>query len=361
MISTETIFFIIFIAFIVGILLLDMLVIDRKAHEVSIKEAGIWTAVWVALAFCFAGFLWFHGDMVHGIENMSDLQEVTNRYASHLKLDANDYEGGLSLYRHNMSIAYISAYLLEKTLSVDNLFVMLLIFTSFGVSKIEYQRVLNWGILGAIVLRFIFIFVGTSLIAQFDWILLVFGLLLVYNGIKILFEREEEGPIDVQNHVAVRLLSRFFRIYPRFHGDNFFVRAKKVDGDFQVASKQEGGKWCITPLLVTVVFIEFADIIFAFDSIPAAFSISLDPYVVFFSNILAIVGLRAMFFLLAGIADKFRFLKPGICVLLLFIGGKLLLHDYVEIDAVWSLLAIVTVLTVCILLSILFPKKEHAS
>lgn len=357
MFSTETIFFVIFIAFIIGILLLDMLVIDRKAHEVSMKEAGLWTAVWVALALCFAGFLWFHGDLVHGIGNMDDLQEVTRRYASHLKLNPNDYEGGLSLYRHNMSVAYLSAYLLEKTLSVDNLFVMLLIFTSFGVSKIEYQRVLNWGILGAIILRFIFIFVGTSLIAKFDWILLIFGLLLIYNGIKILFEHEEEGPIDVQNHFAVRLLSKFFRIYPHFHGDAFFVRAKKDGANYQVTTKQEGGKWCITPLLVTVIFIEFADIIFAFDSIPAAFSISLDPYVVFFSNILAIVGLRAMFFLLAGIADKFRFLKPGICILLLFIGVKLLLHDYVDIDAVWSLLVILSVLTISILLSLIYNKR----
>lgn len=360
MFSTETIFFVLFIAFIVGILLIDMLVIDRKAHEVSMKEAGLWTAVWVALAFCFAGFLWFHGDMVHGIENMGDLQDVTQRYASHLHIDTNDFEGGVSLYRHNMSIAYLSAYLLEKTLSVDNLFVMLLIFTSFGVSKVEYQHVLNWGILGAIVLRFIFIFVGTSLIARFDWILLVFGLLLIYNGIKILFEKEQEEAIDVQNHFAVRLLSKFFRIYPHFHGDAFFVRAKKTHGEMEVATKSEGGKWCITPLLVTVIFIELADIVFAFDSIPAAFSVSLDPYVVFFSNILAIVGLRAMFFLLAGIADKFRFLKPGICILLLFIGVKLLLHDYVEIDAIWSLMVIVSVLTVSILLSLFIPKKQNS-
>ncbi|MBO4315210.1 MAG: TerC/Alx family metal homeostasis membrane protein [Prevotella sp.] len=352
MFSTEIIFFIIFIAAIVGILLIDMLVIDRKAHEVSIKEAGIWTAVWVALAFCFGGFLWFHGDMVHGIENMGDLQEVTRRYASHLKLNVNDFEGGLALYHHNMTITYLSAYLLEKTLSVDNLFVMLLIFTSFGVSKKEYQHVLNWGILGAIILRFIFIFVGTSLIARFDWILLIFGLLLIYNAIKILFEKETNEPIDVENHFAVRWLSKVFRIYPRFHGDHFFVRAKKTDDNYEVATKRQGGRWCITPLFITVVFIEFADIIFAFDSIPAAFSVSLDPYVVFFSNILAIVGLRAMFFLLAGIADKFRYLKHGVCVLLLFIGAKLLLHNYMEIDAVWSLAVIASVLVFSILLSL---------
>lgn len=358
MFSTETIFFVIFIAAIVGILLIDMLVIDRKAHEVSIKEAGLWTAVWVALAFCFAGFLWFHGDMVHGIENMDELQAVTHRYASHLKLDPNDFEGGLALYRHNMTITYLSAYLLEKTLSVDNLFVMLLIFTSFGVEKKEYQHVLNWGILGAIILRFIFIFAGTSLIARFDWILLLFGLLLIYNGIKILFEKESEEPIDVEHHFAVRWLSKVFHVYPHFHGDRFFVRARKNDGNYEIATKRQGGTWCITPLFVTVVFIELADIVFAFDSIPAAFSVSLDPYVVFFSNILAIVGLRAMFFLLAGIADKFRFLKHGVCLLLLFIGIKLLLHEHLEIDATWSLAVIAGVLVVSILLSLLFPNKK---
>ena len=358
MFSTETIFFVIFIAAIVGILLIDMLVIDRKAHEVSIKEAGLWTAVWVALAFCFAGFLWFHGDMVHGIENMDELQAVTLRYASHLKLDPNDFEGGLALYRHNMTITYLSAYLLEKTLSVDNLFVMLLIFTSFGVEKKEYQHVLNWGILGAIILRFIFIFAGTSLIARFDWILLLFGLLLIYNGIKILFEKESEKPIDVEHHFAVRWLSKVFHVYPHFHGDRIFVRARKNDGNYEIATKRQGGTWCITPLFVTVVFIELADIVFAFDSIPAAFSVSLDPYVVFFSNILAIVGLRAMFFLLAGIADKFRFLKHGVCLLLLFIGIKLLLHEHLEIDATWSLAVIAGVLVVSILLSLLFPNKK---
>lgn len=155
---TEIIFFGCFIVFIVGILMLDMLVIDKEAHEVSMKEAGAWTAVWITLALLFSVFLWFHGDLVHGINNFSDLQEVARRYASHLKLDPNDFEGGLEQYRHHMTISYITGYLIEKTLSVDNLFVMMMIFTSFGVSKMEYQRVLNWGILGAIVLRFVFIF-----------------------------------------------------------------------------------------------------------------------------------------------------------------------------------------------------------
>lgn len=146
---TESMFLVGFVIFIAAILVLDMLVIDRKAHVVSIKEAGSWTAVWIILALAFAVFIYFHGDMVHGIENFDDLKLIASRYASHLKLDPNDYEGSLQQYRHYMTISYISGYLIEKTLSVDNLFVMMMIFTSFGVNKKDYQHVLNWGILGA--------------------------------------------------------------------------------------------------------------------------------------------------------------------------------------------------------------------
>ena len=314
---TEILFLGGFVVFIAAILVLDMLVIDRKAHVVSIKEAGTWTAIWIGLALLFSVFLWFHGDMVHGIENMQDLQAVAARYAAHLKLDASDFEASLQQYRHYMTISYISGYLIEKTLSVDNLFVMMMmIFTSFGVGKNEYQHVLNWGILGAIVLRFIFIFLGAAIISRFDWILLVFGALLIYSGVKMYVNRNKKEEINVEKHPLVKFLTKTGRMYPKFMGDKFFVR--------------EAGKWLLTPLFVTVLVIEFSDLIFAFDSIPAVFSVSLDPYVVFFSNIFAILGLRAMFFLLAAIADKFRYLKTGVCVLLVFIGVKMLIHKYFE-------------------------------
>ncbi len=358
--TTELLFFGGFIVFVVGVLMLDMLVIDRKAHEVSMKEAGAWTAVWVGLALAFSLFLWFHGDMVHGIQSFADLQEVSSRYASHLKLDPGDFEGSLTQYRHYMTISYISGYLIEKTLSVDNLFVMMMIFASFGVSKKEYQHVLNWGVLGAIVMRFVFIFAGAAVIERFKWILLVFGAFLVYSGLKMFFGRKENGPVDVGSHPVVRMLSRVFRVYPKFHGDDFVVHVRKDDnGVAQVVKRCQGGLLYITPLLVTVIFIEFSDLIFAFDSIPAVFSVSLDPYVVFFSNIFALLGLRSLFFLLAGVADRFRYLKTGVCVLLLFIGLKLLLHDFVEIGAVESLVFIVAVLVVSILCS-LIPKKKKA-
>ena len=341
---SETLFLVGFIIFIATILVLDMLVIDRKAHVVSIKEAGTWTAVWIVLALSFSLFLWFHGDMVHGIKNMSDLQTVASRYASHLQLDPHNFEASLQQYRHYMTISYISGYLIEKTLSVDNLFVMMMIFTTFGVKNNEYQHVLNWGILGAIVLRFIFIFLGAAIISRFDWVLLLFGVLLVYSGIKMHINRNKKEEIDVEKHPLVRFLSKTGRLHTKFEGDNFFIK--------------QGGKLLFTPLFVTVLVIEFSDLIFAFDSIPAVFSVSLDPYVVFFSNIFAILGLRAMFFLLAAIADKFRYLKTGVCVLLVFIGVKMLIHQYIEIDAITSLLFIIGVLVVSIGASLMIPQKQ---
>lgn len=340
---TEIIFFGCFLIFIIGILLLDMLVIDKEAHEVSMKEAGAWTAVWIALALLFSVFLWFHGDLVHGITNFEELQAVSNRYASHIRLNPNDFEWSLEQYRHHMTMSYISGYLIEKMLSVDNLFVMMMIFTQFGVSKKEYQHVLNWGILGAIVLRFIFIFLGTAIVVRFSWLLVVFGLFLVYSGFKMFFNKESDETVDVSTHPVVRFLSNHFHVTDGFRGDRFFIR--------------QSGKLYITPLLVTVVFIEFSDLIFAFDSIPAVFSVSLDPYVVFFSNIFAILGLRAMFFLLAGIADRFWLLKPAVAVLLLFIGMKLLLHDIVDIDPIWSLVCILGVLSLGIVGSLVISKR----
>ena len=355
----EILFLVGFIVFIAAILVLDMLVIDRKAHVVSIKEAGTWTAVWIGLALAFSAFLWFHGDMVHGIDNMQDLQAVASRYASHLTLNPDDFEASLQQYRHYMTISYISGYLIEKTLSVDNLFVMMMIFTSFGVGKNEYQHVLNWGILGAIVLRFVFIFLGAAIISRFDWILLLFGVLLVYSGVKMYVNRNKEEKIEVEKHPLVRFLSKTGRMHPQFEGDRFFVRQDSDAGECSVGCKVHKGKWLLTPLFVTVLVIEFSDLIFAFDSIPAVFSVSLDPYVVFFSNIFAILGLRAMFFLLAAIADKFRYLKTGVCVLLVFIGVKMLIHKYVEIDAVASLLFIVAVLVVSIGASLVIPQKKE--
>lgn len=361
MLLSEILFFVGFIMFIVAILAVDMLVIDKQAHVVSIREAGTWTAVWIILALLFGVFLWFHGDMIHGIQSYADLQEVTRRYASHINLEGVGLEEGLDLYRHNMAMDYITGYLIEKMLSVDNLFVMMMIFTAFQVSNKEYQHVLNWGILGAIVMRCVFIFIGSAIISRFDWVLIVFGLFLVYSAVKMFATRNKEEHIDVEKQPVVRFLSRYFRVYPRFEGDRFMVYARKEGDNYVLADRRHGGLLHFTPLLVTVVVIEFSDLIFAFDSIPAVFSVSLDPYVVFFSNIFAILGLRAMFFLLSAIADRFRYLKTGVCLLLLFIGIKLLLGHLVTISNLWSLAFILAVLTVSIVLSIVIPQKETNS
>ena len=325
MIATELAFLVGFVVFIAAILVLDMLVIDRKAHVVSIREAGTWTGVWIGLALIFAVFLYFHGDMVHGIQNFHDLEAVASRYAAHLTLNPNDFEASVQQYRHYMTISYISGYLIEKTLSVDNLFVMMMIFASFGIDKKEYQHALNWGILGAIVLRFIFIFAGAALISHFEWILLIFGAFLLYSGGKMFLNRNKKEEMNAMDHPVVRFLNKHFHL---------------------------------SPLVLTVIFIEFCDLIFAFDSIPAVFSVTLDPYVVFFSNIFAILGLRALFFLLAAIADKFRYLKVGVSFLLVFIGAKMLIHEYVEIGAVESLVFILLVLAISIGASILIPDQK---
>ncbi len=314
-----------FVIFIAAILVLDMLVIDRKAHIVSIKESCAWTCVWIVLAFAFAGFLYFHGDMVHGIHNYEDLVAVASRYAAHLTLNPDDFEASLQQYRQYMTVSYISGYLIEKTLSVDNLFVMMMIFASFGIDKKDYQHALNWGILGAIVLRFAFIFAGAALIRRFDWILLIFGAFLLYSGVKMFLDRNKEEEMNTLDHPVVKFLNKYFRL---------------------------------SPIVITVMFIEFCDLIFAFDSIPAVFSVTLDPYVVFFSNIFAILGLRALFFLLSAIADKFRYLKIGVSVLLVFIGVKMLIHEYFPIGAVASLIFILAVLLVSVCASIFIPEKE---
>ncbi len=325
MITTEALFLVGFVIFIAAILVLDMLVIDRKAHIVSIKESCAWTCVWIVLAFAFAGFLYFHGDMVHGIHNYEDLVAVASRYASHLTLNPDDFGASLQQYRQYMTVSYISGYLIEKTLSVDNLFVMMMIFASFGIDKKDYQHALNWGILGAIVLRFIFIFAGAALISRFNWILLIFGAFLLYSGVKMFIDRNKEEEMNTLDHPVVKFLHKYFRL---------------------------------SPLVITVIFIEFCDLIFAFDSIPAVFSVTLDPYVVFFSNIFAILGLRALFFLLSAVADKFRYLKIGVSVLLVFIGVKMLIHEYFAIDAVSSLIFILAVLLVSICASIFIPERK---
>ena len=313
--SSEILLIGIFLVFIVGILMIDLLLVGRNAHVVSSKEALIWSGIWIGTAMCFYVFLKYFGHLLHGIETPEELQAITHKYAPALKFKLTDFEGMLHEYRKFMAVSYLSGYFIEETLSVDNVFVILLILRSFSVPLENYKKVLFWGILGAIILRFIFIFAGAALIQRFNWILLVFGAFLIFQGIKILWEKEGKNK-DPHNSSVFKFLSKRFRITQTYENDKFFFR--------------KDGLLFFTPLFVVLVLIEFTDLLFAMDSIPAIFSVSLDPYVVFFSNIFAIIGLRSLFFLVSGMVDKFHYLKHGVSVLLIFVGIKLLFHSWLD-------------------------------
>jgi tellurite resistance protein TerC len=349
MFSNEVLFFAGFIIVIVIMLLLDLGVFKKNTvdHVVKFKEAAAWTVAWIALASVFYVVIKTHGDLIHGVDTPEHLEEIRARYAPHLKFVAGDYLGNLEMYRNNMSLEFITGYLLEYALSIDNIFVMILIFSSFAVPQKYFKKVLLWGVLGAIVMRFIFIFLGSALMQRFDWIIYIFGLLLIYQGGKIFFEKDGDDQIDPSKHPVVKFTSKYLPVFPRYVREHFFVL--------------KNNKWMVTPLFIVVLIIEFTDLIFAVDSVPAVFSVTKDPYVVFFSNIFAIMGLRSMFFFLSNVMGLFRFLKYGLGVLLLFIGGKMLAHTYLEsigFKTAYSLYIIVGIVAVSIFASLLFPEKK---
>lgn len=345
--STESIFFLGFLVFIGIMLALDLGVFNKKDHAVSFREAAIMSLIWVTCSLAFYAFLTVRGDLIHNITSFEQLQEIVTSHKHNIELIAGNFEESLELYRKNLALEYISGYLVEYALSVDNIFVMVMIFTAFGVDKKYYHRVLFWGILGAVIMRFMFIFLGAALISRFDWILYVFGVFLVYTGFMMYVNRNQEETIDPENHKVVKLASRFFAVHPRYVGNNFFVR---IDG-----------RRMITPLFLVLLVIEFTDVIFAVDSIPAIFAITRDPYIVFFSNVFAILGLRSMFFLLVNILYKFHYLKVGLSFLLVFIGLKMLAHHYLEswgFTTAHSLYVILGILAVSVIASLMFPAKK---
>jgi len=344
--ANELIFFFGFLTFIVLMLAIDLGLFNKKDHEVSFKEAAIMSSVWVAFALAFYVILRLWGDQLHDIQDFAHLQEVTSKHFHNIKLIPENFTASIEIYKKNLALEYITGYVIEYALSVDNIFVMVLIFTSFGVPPKFYHRVLVWGIIGAVVMRFLFIFLGASLINRFEWILYLFGVFLVYTGINMFINRNQEEEIDPENHKVVRFASKYFSVYPQFVGHNFFHK--------------ENGKKFITPLLLVLLVIEFTDLIFAVDSIPAIFAVTKDPYLVFFSNIFAILGLRSMFFLLVNIIHKFHYLKVGLAFLLIFIGVKMLAHHWLEtigFTTAHSLYVIIGILAVSVIASLLFPKK----
>lgn len=344
--SIEIISTLIFLVFIVAILMVDLILVGRKVHIISTKEALIWSIIWITLGISFYFVLFYYGEILHGIDSMEKLLEVAGKYNPYLEFKTNTFNEMLLEYKKSQAINYISGYFIEKTLSVDNIFVMLMILQGFSVPLKDYKMVLFWGILGAIVLRFIFIFAGVVIIQKFEWVLLIFGAFLLFQGIKILFEKEK-APNDPKDSWLVKYLSRHFNIHSSYDRDKFWFR--------------QNGKLFFTPLFLVLILIEFSDLVFAFDSIPAIFAVSRDPFIVFFSNIFAILGLRSLFFLVANLVHKFRFLKHGVALLLVFVGLKLLLHTKLKswgFQPEYSLYFIAFVMISSIGISAIFPKSK---
>lgn len=306
-----------FTAFVLVALAVDFLLLNRQgAHRVSMREAGLWTLVWVAVSFVFVGLLWWQ---LGGLGNDPAAKALANAKA----------------------LEFITGYLVEKALAVDNIFVFLMVFTYFAVPPDFQKRVLMIGILGALVLRGILILIGAWLIAQFHWILYLFGAFLVFTGIKMWWAAGQEPDLDA--NPALQWLRRRMRVSPNYDGERFFTMINGV----RVA----------TPLLLVVLVIGIVDVVFAVDSIPAIFAITTDPFIVLTSNVFAILGLRAMYFLLAGVHERFHLLPYGLAVVLVVIGTKMLLIDLYKIPVAWSLIATVVILGVTMMLSLLLPPE----
>jgi tellurite resistance protein TerC len=325
-------------------LAIDIGVFNKNTHEVGFKEALSYTILWVSVAIAFWGLIYFFGHLIHNIRDIDHLKEIVLKYDHNIKLVDGDFEKSLAIYRQNLGLEFLTGYIIEYSLSIDNIFVILMIFISFGVNKKFYHKILFWGIIGAIIMRFAFIFLSSALIQQFDWIMYVFGALLVFTGIKLFIERNKKEIVDTNNHFIVKFVDKFFSVDKSENDGKFFTK--------------KGGKTRITGLFVVVLVIEFSDVIFAVDSVPAIFSITKDPFIVYFSNIFAIIGLRSLFFVISSIIEKFRFLKIGLSVLLGFIGFKMLIHHYFEITTIQSLVAILVILSFSIIFSIIIPEKK---
>ncbi len=298
-----------FVAIVLASLFVDFVVLKKQgAHEIGVKEALNWSIIWIALSFVFNALFWW------AVKDTTGSTAVANE----------------------KSLEFLTGYLIEKSLAVDNIFVFLLIFTYFAVPPAFQKRVLMIGIIGAIVLRTVMILVGGWLLANFHWVLYVFGAFLILTGIKMWWAAGKES--DLESNPALKLLRRLMPVSKNFDGENFFTL--------------ENGKRIATPLFMVICLVALTDVIFAVDSIPAIFAITSDPFIVLTSNVFAILGLRAMYFLLAAVASKFHLLNYGLAVILVFIGTKMCLIDVYKIPAVVSLGVVVVVLVVTMVLSV---------
>ena len=304
-----------FLIFVLSMLAIDLGIFNRKEHDVSFKEASTWSAVWVLLALTFAGGFYWYTLGKFG-------PEVAERSV----------------------LEFLTGYVLEYSLSVDNIFIFVLVFSYFGIPAKYKHRVLFYGILGALIFRAIFIGLGSALM-QFHWVIYLFGAFLIVTGIKMFFTNNEE--IEPEKNFLIRIFRKFMPVTDKIEGKKFFVR--------------HGGKLHATPLFIALLFLEATDIIFAVDSVPAIFAVTSEPFIVFTSNIFAILGLRSLFFMLAGVIDKFYLLKFGLSIVLVFVGLKMVwLNDAFngKFPISYSLLLIVSVIAASIILSLLFPKSE---
>ena len=293
--------------FVLAILALDLGVFHRKAHALSLKEASIWSVVWITLAMVFnAGLYLFAGP--------------------------------------EPALQFFTGYLIEKSLSVDNIFIFLLLFTFFKVPAAYQHRVLYWGILGALIMRGTLIAVGVALIESFHWIIYLFGAFLIFTGIRMGFHKEIE--VHPENDLLLKFIRRFVPVTENYEHDRFFVR--------------RAGQVMVTPLLLVLLVIDTTDLIFAVDSIPAVFAVTRDPFLVYTSNIFAILGLRSLYFVLAGIMEKFYYLKLGLSVILTFVGVKMVLADVFSLPTALSLVVIAVVLTIAIVASIVRTRHQAA-
>ncbi|MBN2730575.1 MAG: TerC/Alx family metal homeostasis membrane protein, partial [Bacteroidales bacterium] len=341
----EVVFFTSFLVGISILLLLDLGLFNKKQHVLSFREASLWVLLWVSLAIGFYFFILWKGELIHNIGDADHLKQVISQHKHSIDISGLNFQDALQVYRKNLGLEYLSGYIIEYALSIDNLFVMMLIFMSFKVPRKLYKKVLFWGILGAVIMRFLFIFTSSALIHRFDWILYIFGAFLVFTGGKMLFSKDKENNMDVSHHPIVKIASKRFKVFPRFVGAHFFIK--------------KNGIRMITPLFLVLLVVEFSDVIFAVDSIPAIFSVTKDPEIVFFSNIFAILGLRSLFFLLSNVINMFHYLKTGLSVLLGLIGLKMLFEIWLKkigFGTVESLIMIVSVLGLSIIASLIFPK-----
>jgi tellurite resistance protein TerC len=297
-----------FLLMVLGLLALDIVVFNRKAHQVEIREALFWSAFWISIALIFNVVIYYT-------------------------------RGGES------AVQYFTAYIVEKSLSVDNLFVFLMLFTYFQVPGKYQHKVLFWGIIGALVMRMLFIFAGIALISNFHWMLYCFGAILIYSGLKMLKSKQVE--VHPEANPVLKIFRKIMPVTKEYHGASFFVRQKS--------------RWYATPLVVVLLVIETTDVVFAVDSVPAVLAISQDAFIVYTSNIMAILGLRALYFALAGVMRLFRFLHYGLSTILVFIGIKMLVADFIHLPIIFSLGVIGGVLAISIAASLFLPEDEDGN